>query len=87
MIQPSHSPFVNLVSLVKKKDKTWRFHIDYIAVDKLTVPNLYPIQMVEALLDELRPVSFFFLMNLKSGYYQIRINEEDKPRQPLRYAE
>jgi hypothetical protein len=78
VIQPSLSPFASQVILVKKKDGSWRFCVDYRHLNAITIKNKYPLPIVDELLDELHGVVYFTKLDMKSGYHQLRLQAADE---------
>ncbi|KAG8498747.1 hypothetical protein CXB51_005165 [Gossypium anomalum] len=74
-IRPSVSPWGAPVLFVKKKDGTMRMCIDYRQLNKLTIKNKYPLPRIDDLFDQLRGASVFSKIDLRSGYYQLRVKE------------
>ncbi|KAI3762600.1 hypothetical protein L1987_53037 [Smallanthus sonchifolius] len=83
-IRPCFSPWGAPVLFVKKKDGTFRMCIDYRELNKLTIKNRYPLPRIDDLFDQLQGSSFYSKIDLRSGYHQLKIQEEDIPKTAFR---
>ncbi|KAJ0442506.1 putative nucleotidyltransferase, Ribonuclease H [Helianthus annuus] len=83
-IRPSFSPWGAPVLFVKKKDGSFRMCIDYCELNKLTIKNRYPLPRIDDLFDQLQGSSFYSKIDLRSGYHQLRIQEESIPKTAFR---
>ena len=71
------SPWGAPVIFVKKKDETLRLCIDYCQLNKMTIKNRYPLPRIDDIFDQLHGATVFSKIDLRSGYHQVRIKDED----------
>ncbi|GJR54475.1 putative nucleotidyltransferase, ribonuclease H [Tanacetum coccineum] len=83
-IHPSSSPWGAPILFVKKKDGSMRMCIDYRELNKVTVKNVYPLPRIDDLFDQLQGARWFSKIDLRSGYHQLKVREEDIPKTAFR---
>ncbi|KAB2632511.1 S ribonuclease [Pyrus ussuriensis x Pyrus communis] len=83
-VQPSTSPWGAPVLFVRKKDGTLRLCIDYRQLNRVTIKNRYPLPRIDDLFDQLRGACVFSKIDLRSGYYQLKISRDDVPKTAFR---
>ena len=79
-IRPSSSPWGCLVLLVEKKDGSLRMVVDYHVLNEVTIKNKYPLPMINDLFDQLQGAKVFSKIDLRSGYHELKIREQDIPK-------
>ena len=80
IITPSSSPWSSPVVLVDKKDGTKRFCVDYRLLNKNTVKDSYPLPRIDESIDALDGAKYFCTLDLASGYWQVPLDDEAKPK-------
>ncbi|CAB5199859.1 unnamed protein product [Rhizophagus irregularis] len=79
-IRPSYSPWASPVTLANKKSGTYRFCIDYRALNKVTKTDAYPLPRIDELLERYETSKWFTSMDLAAGFHQVEMDEEDKEK-------
>ncbi|UYV75671.1 hypothetical protein LAZ67_13000963 [Cordylochernes scorpioides] len=80
IIRPSSSPWSFPVILVKKRDGKYRFCVDYRKLNNVTVKDVYPIPRIDEVMDTLQGSTYFSAIDLRSGYWQVEVEERDKEK-------
>ncbi|CAF1682609.1 unnamed protein product [Rotaria magnacalcarata] len=79
-IEESTSPWSSPIVLVKKKDKTMRFCIDYRRLNAITIKDAYPLPRIDEIFDQLSDALYYTKFDFKSGYFQVPLSKEDRPK-------
>jgi len=80
VIEPSTSPWLSPVVLVKKKCGSLRFCVDYRNLNAVTTADTYPLPRIEELIDELGPTDTFTTLDARSAYWSVDVHPADRPK-------
>lgn len=79
IVEPSSSPWASPIVMIKKSDGRWRFCVDYRALNKVSLPDAYPLPFISRTLDKLRDARFLSTVDIRSAYWQIPVAEKSRP--------
>ena len=80
IIEHSTSPWSSPVVLVKKKDGTTRFCVDYRRLNQITVKDAFPLPRIDDIYDQLTEATHFTKFDFKAGYFQVPLDKADRPK-------
>ena len=80
VIEPSSSPWASPIVLVKKRDGSTRFCVDYRKLNKVTRKDAYPLPRIDDTLNTLAGAQWFSTLDLVSGYWQVEVDPNDRPK-------
>ncbi len=78
IIEPSTSEWASLIVLVRKKDGTMRFCVDYRRLNAVSEADAYPMPRVDELIDRLGPAKYISTLDLTRGYWQVPVDPESR---------
>lgn len=80
VIEKSSRPWASGVILVRKKDGSFRFCVDYRRLNNATIKDAYPLPKIDETLDHLSGARWFSTLDLSSGYWQVEVDPKDRPK-------
>jgi hypothetical protein len=85
VIEPSSSNWASAPVLIKKKDNTVRWSVDFRILNQKTAKDCFPLPIIEDCLDTLQGNTYFSTLNLSSGYYQIKMADKDRKKNSIHH--
>nr|CAI5865101.1 unnamed protein product [Callosobruchus analis] len=79
IVEPSSSAWSSPIVMVQKKDKSWRFCVNFKRLNAVSSPDAYPLPFISSILDKLRDAKYISSLDIKSAFHQIKLSEESKP--------
>ncbi|CEF60668.1 Reverse transcriptase domain and Integrase,catalytic core domain and Ribonuclease H-like domain and Aspartic peptidase domain-containing protein [Strongyloides ratti] len=78
MIEPSRTPYLSRINLVKKKNNEWRFVVDFRSINKLIVPQSHHIPRIDTILDKASGKQYYTSLDLKNGFHQLTLDKDSR---------